>query len=70
MMVLAVLEIWRWVEQEASSKPQAISHKLKEGCKLQAASRKLFNTVVGTIERNRLKNKNRVLLLILKIKYK
>jgi len=52
--VLAALEIWRWVEQEAS-------------CKLQAISSKLLNTGVETIEKERLMNEN--LLLMLKIKY-
>jgi hypothetical protein len=51
---LATLAIWRWVEQEAS-------------CKLQAISSKLLNTGVETIEKERLMNEN--LLLMLKIKY-
>jgi hypothetical protein len=64
---LATLPIWRWVEQENSTRPKAESQKQEEiRCKLQAPNRKLLNTGF-TIEKERETRGN--LLLMLKIMY-
>jgi hypothetical protein len=65
---LAIVPIWRWVEQENSKRPKAKSQRQDDiRRKLQATGHPLLNTGEDTIEKERLMNGN--LLLMLKIKY-